>query len=447
MFGLKPLAIALLEYIIVALSLLDCNTPYSRSATTDYHLPEIIAGCTLLLFVVLINRLKIKKSIVAKMGAYFAIYFIVVIALFFLSVDKENPGAFLARFLVAFPLLTMIQSACQIKEDHYSLMRKYVNVVFVIAIISLLFWTLGSNLHIINPTEYVKVNWGSDFLYPSYYGLYFERQIDSVLFYKGYRNMGIFCEAPMFSVNLVIAIAVEMFLSNSKNNFSVSNKQRDSIRTVKLIVLITTLVTTITTIGFLALIIIIVESYTTNKPVNVRNRIIKYCSIMIVGMVGLRLGYMIFINKSGSMSWLIRLDDYRAGINAWKMSPIWGNGYGDEIALKRFMSSFRSWNMGYSNSIFTVLAQGGILLLGVYLAPVVWCIYNAIKIKDYRMVFFVSIVILEFIVTIFPYTFIMLMLLSFMLSYCMIMNGNEIAVSDNGRKSNGKESLYHHILQ
>ena len=421
--GLKSIFISLIEYVIAVLIVLDCNTPYSRSITTDFHLPEIIAVFTFALFLLILDKLRIKRKTIIVIGSYFSAYFIAMLLLFFLSVDKNSPFAFLARFLVMVPLLTIIQTAYQIRGNHYRLLLKYSNVVFALSVMSLAFWVLGSNMHVINPTNYLNANWGRDYSYPSYFGLYFERQIDSFLFYKGFRNIGIFCEAPMFSVNLVIAIAIKVFLQP----YRIIDKNRKGYKSniVKIIIMMVALITTLTTTGYIAIIFIVIAKYIIGKPKNARIKVIKYLTGMLVALIGSRVAYGIYINKAESVSWMVRLDDFSAGIKAWRRSPIWGNGYGDETVLKSFMSSFRSWNMGYSNSIFTVLAQGGILLFSAYLIPIIWGIVTAIKKKAYHILCFEGIMILEFIVTIFPYTFIMLLLISFIVSYCMTVGSGD----------------------
>lgn len=80
---------------------------------------------------------------------------------------------------------------------------------------------------------------------------------------------------------------------------------------------------------------------------------------------------------AGSAS--VRLDDFRAGIMAWLDSPIIGNGLDNHTYVIRYMSSFRSNNLGFSNSITSVMARGGLVYLFAYLLPLGMLVKNGSK--------------------------------------------------------------------
>ena len=87
--------------------------------------------------------------------------------------------------------------------------------------------------------------------------------------------------------------------------------------------------------------------------------------------------------------------------------------------------TYRS-NTGMSNSIFQVLSQGGLLLFSIYLIPLVFEVIDALRGGKYDSVAFFSIVVLEFVFTIFGFNFLMLILLAF--AYAMIISRRKTVV-------------------
>ena len=125
------------------------------------------------------------------------------------------------------------------------------------------------------------------------------------------------------------------------------------------------------------------------------------------------------------MSWKTRSDDYAAGFRAWMHSPIWGNGFNNFDSVKYYMSSFRRDNLGFSNSLFVVLVEGGILLLSVYALPAITCIYNAIKQNKPGIAAFTTVIIIEFVAAIIQFEFLMILLLAFFYSFTIYSIGKK----------------------
>ena len=117
------------------------------------------------------------------------------------------------------------------------------------------------------------------------------------------------------------------------------------------------------------------------------------------------------------------MEDFSIGMKAWLQSPLFGNGYADWSSLENLMNNSIRTNTGFSNSIFTVLSQGGIVLFLVYVVPIMTCFMYGIKKNDKGILIFSMIFFIEFIVTLFQYTFLMMILLSFGYSF-IITNKN-----------------------
>ena len=80
-------------------------------------------------------------------------------------------------------------------------------------------------------------------------------------------------------------------------------------------------------------------------------------------------------------------------------------------------SSFRLKDIGYSNSVFRVLAQGGIYLAFMYIVPMIKTIQEAITTQNRKKFGFLLIFLYYFITTSFPYNYICYMSL-FVLFFC-----------------------------
>ena len=119
-----------------------------------------------------------------------------------------------------------------------------------------------------------------------------------------------------------------------------------------------------------------------NSPKNRQVKILKYMFTIIAAGLTIYLIYKIFMDKSTSNSWKTRLDDYIVGFNVWRKSPIWGYGFNRWSVVTTYMSSFRQNNLGFSNGIFIVLVEGGLLLASTYILPAISCIFYAIKQKN-----------------------------------------------------------------
>lgn len=138
------------------------------------------------------------------------------------------------------------------------------------------------------------------------------------------------------------------------------------------------------------------------------------CLIILVFTIGRFINNMLEI-KSSTTSYSDRIDDYVAGYKAWMENPLIGNGYGNNEVIKKYMSSFRKNNIGFSNSIFRVLAQGGVYLFSLYIIPCFICLFRGIKQRNKIQCLLSFLFIFLFITTSFPYNYIAIYLVSIML--------------------------------
>lgn len=412
----------IIEYLFVLCVILDFQTPFSKALNTDYHLSEITLILLICLFGVEFVGKKIKRSTINNWMLTFIPYYIVLIFYYFMTRGHYfHKQPFFVKLFFVLPLLSFIFVLYLGENRLQEIFRKYCNLMVVIALISLYFWIFGSQLNIIKPTGKFYAYWGNAYNYPSYYNLYFERQTSLINKHRYLRNMGIFCEGPMYSFCLVIAIASELFLikglDNSYYRARSGSKRFSNFFSFKTIILAITLITTLTTTGSIMLLFMLSLLFLINATKSSQLKLFKYLLVAIIFTFAFYFMYKIFASKSISYSWKIRVDDYLSGFQAWKNSPIWGSGFGNMEIIQLYMSSFRKSGLGFSNSIFVVLAEGGILLFSVYFIPILFCIINASRRSIKEIVAFVIIFSVEFVVAIVTYEFLTLMIISLFYSY------------------------------
>jgi len=366
---------------------LNCQSIWQNMVVKNYHIYEIC------FFLILVYSFYVRKQngILGKVDDKVLLigigYYILIAIVILVSVSNENMVRFLSRFIM-FPVCLLQFSSSISERKKYALFNSFINWVAVISWISLLLW-VASTIGVIYETSAVYVDWFG--WYSSYFGLYFS-SVYQMIDWVGYgirRNIGIFTEGPMFMMVLVLSI---LFMLIIKDYYKPKKWK------IYGIVLALLSVASVTGYIFLMLIggIMLMHKYK-----NKRSQIF----IGMIAIVGITLGVTgLIAMKSGTASYIARFDDYFAGIKCWIRSPLIGNGYENTEILKQYMSSSREWNQGFSNTIFSVLAYGGILFLIPFIVPILRGIYCAVVGHDYALFIF-CIVYLGLYFTVIAYTF------------------------------------------
>ncbi|HFM9728774.1 TPA: O-antigen ligase domain-containing protein, partial [Streptococcus pneumoniae] len=143
----------LLDYIFLFSVIITCNTMYSTSQGFD----GLGKWATLLLVVsvflkLLISRISMKAINVIVSRSL--IFILIILLIVILNGFKISETSFVYYF-VLFPIFMMILQMYYDVNEIANLIRKFVRIIFLLAIGSLLFWLIGSVFHIISPTVYV----------------------------------------------------------------------------------------------------------------------------------------------------------------------------------------------------------------------------------------------------------------------------------------------------
>lgn len=383
--------IDILDYMWIILIIVQCHSIYTvKSEPLNLIVPFLVTTAMLLL----LNLLRFTLSIIYiyMLGLYF-----IAMATFFLTNIGANVTPLnITKYFIMLPLFFLINSIYVNKEIFSALLSKFVNVVVILAIFSLFFWIFGTLLNVVHPTSTVINQWSGGQLINSYYNLYFETQQMIFFGFRIIRNSGIFAESPIWGLILSIAYVIDFLIlkfdKNSKRN-----------------IIILTMLSTISTTG-----IIIVGLAILYKIMTTSRWMTKLLLLPVTLSLGLSL-LLLLAEKSETVSANLRVDDYNIGFIVWKASLWIGHGLNNGIlAIQSHISTFTR-NLGYSNTLFVILAQGGLLLFLIYFSPMILLLFK----KNINLDFKFAIILFFILVTtiIFEGTFLFLWILTLSYSY------------------------------
>lgn len=393
--SIKNITISIFEYVLALFIILECHSVYMRMEKGDYDIINRCMYSAVILFFISFFLLNISKDIFRKLIKILGVYYFVILIFGLFSVFPYHTyQSFVLKFIIFIPCLIIYFSIVQGKGRQYSLLYKYSNIVLILAVISLLLWFFGTYLGKINSTAVVNIDWGGKLQVKSYFGLYYETRSINFLYglYKGTRNSGIFCEAPIYSLILSVSLLVEMYLKIQVNK-------------VKIIILITAIITTFSSSGIVFAVIFLFIKYITGSQRAIKAKYIFGPIMFLISIIAIQ--SIIKQKFSVGSSSSIRMEDYICGIKAWVDAPLFGNGYGIYSALTKYMSVGR--DTGYSNAFFYLLAQGGVVLISIYFIPItLFMARRGRKNQNFNLkVVFLGILFLS-IITYFPLTYLLL---------------------------------------
>lgn len=230
------------EYIIVALTVLYSGSVLATTSNKLYGYG--LYAFALLAFITWVkdNNWKLKFSNRARV--FFFIWMGLLILNFVFHVSTESMAGFISS--VSYPLL-----AYSIVEliGYESFFKKYVNVIFFLSALSLLFFYFIQNTGLFNVFPYVQ---------GAYSGDYFSRYRGFILYYSldPLRNNGCFWEPGVFATHLIFALLL-----------SVKYTHKPKAKTIHILVFVITILSTRSTAGYVLLMLsaVFIASYRINR--------------------------------------------------------------------------------------------------------------------------------------------------------------------------------------
>lgn len=400
--NINKVLLNLFGYFIALGIVFNCRSIWGYLLNTMSYFPNITK---LLIILGVFGSIIVMKKIPKKkvVNTFFIVVMLLLYGIFYIILQPYNRIGFLL-FIVMVLLIMNYYYLCEGDNEVPSLIYKYQNIIIFIAIISLVFWFFGSVLGVFTSNKVVWTTWtlnGDPEPLNSYFNIYFEGK-KSLVFstFKIVRNIAIFTEPPMASLNFSIAFLIEYLLKEKKSIY-------------KIIILILSVISTFSTTGYIVIILAFVLKYLFTNKTSMIKKIIKVIALPLTFIIAFSFVYKLFIMKLDTSSGNIRFDDFIVGFKAWKHSPIIGSGFGNSDILKLYMGRWRSFNTGFSNSIMEILAQGGIYLILPYLFSYLIGIIKSVRSKNKYYLIFIICLLYLFTITICSYQYIIILLLLF----------------------------------
>lgn len=388
---------SVIDVILMFFLIISTNSIYVN-IEDGYNFNKYITILILVSFVCKIILFKISKEIFNKILILLGAYYSIVILISIINFSKFTINNILYYF-INFPLLLVIILLLREQNKLQTWLINFINIITLLAIISLFFWILVSNLNIIAPTDYLINKWSDGDIVASYYNIYFETQRTSILDNVIVRNSGIFAEAPMWNLILSLALMIQTLFVEGKK--------------YKTIILVITIITVFSTTG-----IYILGLMAAYRIIFKTSGWKKYVSLTFLPILIL-LSSIVWEDKSETASASIRFDDYRAGIQAWFENIFLGSGFSNAIrVIEGHMNQAIRPNLGYSNSLFVILSQGGIILFILYFLPMLIIIVN--RKYSYNIKFFVLLMMIILSTAIFADTYVFSFIVGLMYSIALI---------------------------
>ena len=392
-----------LQYILAFLIILETRSVYSRCIVG--HIDEIVIG-GIILTIILIILVNMNYKLKTKSLFFLLFYYLYMFIFLIINVDGYNVN-FVITFMILFPLVFLMFNLYDSKEIK-KIFKAYVNIMLIISIISLFFYIFGSLNGIVPTNVTQEINWGGVKIISGYFGLHFNAQTTVIFGSTILRNTSIFVEGPMFALHLLFAMALSLFM-----NKKLINKYS--------IIFGFSILSSLSITAILFYMFLLFYKYTFyNKSKT------KIILLPILFFIFLIIGTTFFNDKQSTNSYNIRNDDYTASFRVFNDYPIFGSGFANNNIVIKYMSKFRLYNTGLSNSFVVLLVQGGLYLLIFYLLPVILNSLNLIKSKN-KNLFLIEIMLLQFylfFMNAYQYTSLMIIFLAFDYYILLFYNKN-----------------------
>lgn len=424
----KQYLYSILNYLISLFIILGSMSVFNQTIDREYHIMPICAilvGIHLIVFPVVFQKVHIRILIL------FAIIWAVYLSIYAFVIPYDN-ASLIKKFGIMFLLLFVYYYSQHITDNSERVLRYYVNVILVIALISLFLWVTASTLKWFHSTGPVMIDWGAERKAWGFYNLYFHWQNDFFIHgHRFMRNIGIFTEAPMYSLHLCIALMIDALLIHSLSMF----------RWVRMIIISITVATTFSITGYLLVMIIwiylvyngLLDMIRSNDPKTVKKGKWLFVAVSLIGLLLIIVGGILVRDKLASRSGGTRLEDYKIGFLAWREKPFFGYGYNNQEARLQY-ASWRRLNRaekGYTNSPMAILCEGGVYFFSAYVLPIVYGIYSRFDQKKWNSVLFLVLFLYLFTVTIFHHSLLIVSFLAFIYAD-FVQKEFALRIPDNG---------------
>ena len=372
--------VAILEYLLALCFIINCNSIYYQWMPLGYFW---IFTIIILLLLIYFERKDNMFSI------FLGIIIIISFWVFPLIIDIINGpiSTFVSTFLGFVPLLLLYY---KIVDDKTSLLLKYSTLISILSLYSFILWLFCSVLEIIPMNESFFNKWGDIGSVPSFNYIYFETQQNVLFGNEIARNSAIFTEAPMYAINLLFALSLEVYI-------------RKKIKVLYIISLLLGVISSTSATAYIVTILILLFQ----RRIIIRSAFLKIVLFLTLGSV------------SGLAIINITKDKKENNANSYdQRTGIMEKNFEDFCESPLFGKGFLSESSGNSNSIMCILAEIGVwgalpFIYGLLLKPLL--LYRKEECRNVSLAWLMS--FLGYCVSVITYCFVPIALIAYMLSY------------------------------
>ena len=361
----KNILIDLIEYAIIVLSILISATMWSQKEILLINPNRVrIVLLVLILFWAIICKIKLKRN---------QIFYFIFICFCALMCVLTHINYASSSIVTLIPVLFMCfwGLSCDSAGRLQFVCRKFVNVLCIMALLSLLFYTFVFLFRFLSPTGFISLKWSWRERVPSYYNLFYDPMpngfsFGSLIFH---RNCGIYPEAPMFMYILVLALLINKLVLHD-------NKSK------KNVLLVITIFSTVSITGYIIVVLLYSIDYIFLQ--STKKHVLLMLMIPFILTIGLIIVYYLFFNKLDTNSGAVRSDHVFASFKAFFSTNMLGCGIGNADYVMGFMENKK----GISVGLPYLLATGGIFWGAIFFIPLLKCVIICKKAKEYEKIVF-----------------------------------------------------------
>lgn len=327
----------------------------------------------------------IKRNKIKENGTYFCLA-IVIMFLIYIFITQRSIFACASQMCLPILVLALTCSTGRARLFFENFLDKYSQEVFLIAIISLVFYFGGTIGGFFPKNEIQYYNNGGIYTAFSYFNIYFENPLQNLntVNMNIPRNVGIFMEAPGFGGVLIYALFWNLVKGGKKNR-------------VKIFVLITTMITTFSTKAIIMGGLLSFLYYYLNAKNYTLKAIMKVFTplLFVLGALSIYLVLKLKMSSGGYGSMMIRLDDIAAAWKTFLQHPFFGAGfYNLEAIYANF--TYNTLNGNPTCGFLNILAYGGIFMGAFFITGLILFMKSHILCPKYNIIFLTMIVFLLF---------------------------------------------------
>ncbi len=426
-----------IEYFMIVVAFFECNSIYvhrinAGSFPPDYFLYRLVLALLIIDILVhflcdreLVGRIIDSLAIILPLYVYMFLFFKLNVLrnfnIYFVQIYIWN-------FIIILPFFIILFKIKIIEGETFDLLYKHAKFVCVFSVLSLIMYisTVVSNGMTASDLIYTvwsgigRVDARNNFMNT----LVLSRSGSSIVAGVSLlRNTGVFTEPLMYVVQLVTALFTEIFLEQEKRGLGLFRGVLISI----------VLFSTQSTYGLMLLAV-------AWGLFVIRFLIKKHKKVFIIPIIfAVLFAIVFFYNDKQSRTYEDAVstsaeqhaEDFAFGLKAFLNKPLLGGGFGNEDYIREFMSDYRlEYNSGFSNSVMVILAEGGIMLGLLCMAPFFLMLLKGKRKEERYISYWIVGPILLYIGVIWHYHIFMMMIFAYGYAFLEVKRGGKLSLME-----------------